>query len=221
MDTPTFCWFSLEESDNDPVRFWLYFIAALRLKNSDLQTDAPALLQSPEPPALQTVLTMLINDLIVWSTADGSARGPEIVLVLEDYHFIAEAEIHQSLAFLLHHLPPSLHLVMTTRADPPLFRMIQEALNNVGQHADATAVTVRLMVDGDGGVTVSVCDDGCGFHLSQLDPMVSDGHFGLRQMRERILYLGGTLDIDTSPGQGTELVICLPQRTYEMNDVTH
>ncbi len=120
MDTPTFCWFSLEESDNDPVRFWLYFIAALRLKNPGLHTDAPALLQSPEPPALETVLTILINDLIVWATADAPSITPEIVLVLEDYHFIAAADIHQSLAYLLHHLPPSLHLVMTTRADPPL-----------------------------------------------------------------------------------------------------
>ena len=120
MPRPIFCWLSLEESDNDPVRFWLYFIAALRTKIPGLQTDATTLLQSPEPPALETVLTILINDLIVWSTADGPAIAPEIVLVLEDYHFIAEVEIHQSLAFLLHHLPPNLHLVMTTRADPPL-----------------------------------------------------------------------------------------------------
>ncbi len=117
---PTFCWFSLEESDNDPVRFWLYFMAALGMKNPGFHTDAPVLLQSPEPPQLETVLTILINDLNAWSTAAAPAIMPEIVLVLEDYHFIAAAEIHQSLAFLLHHLPPSLHLVMTTRADPPL-----------------------------------------------------------------------------------------------------
>ncbi len=113
---PTFCWLSLEESDNDPIRFWLYFIAALQAMNPGLGADIPALLQSPEPPPLETVLTILLNDLRAWPTE----IVPAIILVLEDYHVITTPAIHQSLTFFLEHLPPTLHLVMTTRADPPL-----------------------------------------------------------------------------------------------------
>ncbi len=135
---PTFCWLSLEESDNDPIRFWLYFIAALQSKNPGLSVDTPALLHSPEPP-LETILTILLNDLSAWHADGGQSNGgqddigqdeaaqagrpmsaPAIVLVLEDYHLISAPAIHQSLTFLLEHLPPTLHLIMTTRADPPL-----------------------------------------------------------------------------------------------------
>ena len=75
----------------------------------------------------------------------------------------------------------------------------------------------RLTVDAAGGVAVSLRDNGRGFDPSQLGPTDQAGHFGLRQMRERILDLGGTLDIRSAPGQGTELVITLPPRTQEVN----
>ena len=99
----------------------------------------------------------------------------------------------------------------------PLFRIIQEGLNNIGQHARASSVLVHLTVDAAGGVAVSVRDNGCGFDPSQLGPADQAGHFGLRQMRERILDLGGTLDIHSALGQGTELVITLPPVTKEVN----
>jgi PAS domain S-box-containing protein len=95
----------------------------------------------------------------------------------------------------------------------PLFRVIQEGVNNIGQHARASSVLVRLTVDGAGGVAVSVRDNGRGFDPSQLGPADRAGHFGLRHMRERLLYLGGTLDIRSTIGQGTELVITLPSLT--------
>ena len=86
----------------------------------------------------------------------------------------------------------------------PLFRIIQEGVNNIGQHARASSVLVRLAVDAAGGVAVSVRDNGGGFDPSQLGPADHAGHFGLRQMRERILDLGGTLDIRSArrPGHG-------------------
>jgi PAS domain S-box-containing protein len=99
----------------------------------------------------------------------------------------------------------------------PLFRIIQEGLNNIGQHARASSVLVRLTVDAAGGVAVSVRDDGCGFDPRQLGPADHAGHFGLRQMRERILDLHGTLDIHSALGQGTELVITLPPAAREVN----
>ena len=99
----------------------------------------------------------------------------------------------------------------------PLFRIIQEGLNNIGQHARASSVLVRLTVDVGGGVAATVRDDGRGFDPQQLAPVDREGHFGLRQMRERILDLGGTLDIHSAPGQGTELVITLPPAAREGN----
>jgi PAS domain S-box-containing protein len=98
----------------------------------------------------------------------------------------------------------------------PLFRIIQEGLNNIGQHAGASSVLVCLEVDAADGVAVSVRDNGCGFDPSQLGPADRTGHFGLRQMRERILGLGGTLDIHSAIGQGTELVITLPPLAKEV-----
>jgi PAS domain S-box-containing protein len=92
----------------------------------------------------------------------------------------------------------------------PLFRIIQEGLHNVGQHARASSVLVRLAVDGGGGVILSLWDNGRGFDPQQPGPADHDSHFGLRQMRERIVDRGGTLDIRSASGQGTELLITLP-----------
>ena len=97
----------------------------------------------------------------------------------------------------------------------PLFRIIQEGVNNIGQHARATSALVRLAVDAAGGVAASVGDNGRGFDPSQLGATDPVGHFGLRQMRERILGLGGTLDIRSAPGQGAELVFTLPPMAQE------
>ncbi|MCX6032460.1 MAG: PAS domain-containing sensor histidine kinase [Chloroflexi bacterium] len=102
----------------------------------------------------------------------------------------------------------------------PLFRIIQESLSNIGQHARASSALVRLTVDAAGGVAVSVHDNGRGFDPSQLGPADLAGHFGLRQMRERILALGGTLDIRSAIGQGTELVVTLPPVAKEVNHAT-
>ena len=99
----------------------------------------------------------------------------------------------------------------------PLFRIIQEGLNNIGQHARASSALVRLAVDAAGGVAVLVRDNGRGFDPGQLGPADQAGHFGLRQMRERILDLGGTLDIRSAIGQGAELLITLPPIVQEVN----
>jgi PAS domain S-box-containing protein len=92
----------------------------------------------------------------------------------------------------------------------PLFRIIQEGLNNIGQHSRANTALVQLGVAAAGSVTVSIRDDGRGFDPNQLGPANRAGHFGLRQMRERIQDLGGALDIRSAKGQGTELAISLP-----------
>jgi LuxR family maltose regulon positive regulatory protein len=105
-------WLSLDPGDSDPASFWTYVIAALRTAGPGVGDDALALLHAPRPPPIETVLTTLLNDL--------AAAPGDIVLVLDDYHVIDARQVHDGVAFLLDHLPPSLHLVIISRADPAL-----------------------------------------------------------------------------------------------------
>ena len=105
-------WLSLDPSDNDPARFWRYFVTAMdQLKPGSGET-ALALLGSPQAPPIEAVLTTLLNDLADLLTS--------AVLVLDDYHLIETQAIHEALTFLIEHLPPRMHLMIATRADPPL-----------------------------------------------------------------------------------------------------
>jgi LuxR family maltose regulon positive regulatory protein len=110
-DYPLAC-LSLEIDDNDPTRFLTYVVAALGTLKSDLAETALGVLQSPQPPPLQPFLTGLINDL--------GELNHSFALVLDDYHFISTKPVHEALGFLLDHLPRHMHLVLLTRADPPL-----------------------------------------------------------------------------------------------------
>jgi LuxR family maltose regulon positive regulatory protein len=106
-------WLSLDDDDNDPARFWAYVTAALQTLQSSIDTEALAVLhagwsQSSPPKAF---LTSLINGL-VGLAADG-------VLVLDDYHVIESRTIHDSMVYLLEHLPPHLHIIIASRTDPP------------------------------------------------------------------------------------------------------
>jgi ATP/maltotriose-dependent transcriptional regulator MalT len=105
-------WLSLNEGDQDPTLFWAYFIASLQTLHPELGNSALALLQSTQAPPIPTVLTTLINDL--------NAFPKTFCIVLEDYHLIDFQPIHEALTFLIAHLPANMHLVMTTRVDPPL-----------------------------------------------------------------------------------------------------
>src|ERR671932_1865195 len=88
-------WLALDAQDNDPFRFWRYLLPALRTLQPDLGADALAMLRSPQPYALDSVLTVLINEL--------AALPDAVALVLDDYHVIASQPIHRGLAFLLGH----------------------------------------------------------------------------------------------------------------------
>jgi len=105
-------WVSLDEGDNDPARFWTYVVTALQTIKADIGQAALAMLRSPQLPAIEPLLVQLINEI---------AAIPEcLVLVLDDYHTIQAPAIHEALTFLLDHLPPQMHLVVASRADPPL-----------------------------------------------------------------------------------------------------
>ncbi|CAN5199500.1 LuxR C-terminal-related transcriptional regulator [soil metagenome] len=116
-DEGALAWLSLDRGDNSSAVFWTYVIAALQTVEPSLGANERALLASTQPPQIDVVLTTLLNDL-------GSIET-DIVLVLDDYHLIEAAEIHDAMAFLLDHMPPRLHLVIASRADPavPLARL--------------------------------------------------------------------------------------------------
>jgi LuxR family maltose regulon positive regulatory protein len=105
-------WLSLDEGDNDLIRFWRYCITALRKFEPHLGETALTWLHSVQPPAIEAVLIALLNDIVV--------LPHRIILVLDDYHVIVSPTIHRSLAFLLDHLPEHMHVIMTCRSDPPL-----------------------------------------------------------------------------------------------------
>ncbi len=104
-------WLSLDEGDNDSVRFWTYVIAALETVHPDLGASL-SLLHSPQPSPIEVVLTFLLNDL--------ATLPYPLILVLDDYHLVENPKIHTELTFLLDHLPPRSTVLITSRADPPL-----------------------------------------------------------------------------------------------------
>lgn len=108
-------WLSLDEGDNDPVRFLTYLVSALnRIQGLETEIGVGALqmLQSPQPPPPETILITLINELALASL--------KIVLILDDYHLIDSQSVHNGLNYLIENLPSQLHLVITTREDPPI-----------------------------------------------------------------------------------------------------
>jgi len=127
-------WLSLEAEDNDPTRFLSYLIAALQTLDSQIGTTALALLRTPQPPSPETVLAVLTNDLV-------ERDGDDFALVLDDYHVITADPLHRGMTFLLEHLPPQLHLILATRADPPLSLT---RLRAGGQLAELRAADLRF-----------------------------------------------------------------------------
>jgi LuxR family transcriptional regulator, maltose regulon positive regulatory protein len=109
-------WLSLDSQDNESTRFLSYLFAALQTYDPHLAVTGQVLGEQLQPPSLEAMLTLLINDLLM-RRADAQKH---FVLVLDNYQVITDQSIHQALSFLLDHLPPQLHLVLATREDPPL-----------------------------------------------------------------------------------------------------
>ncbi|HSF82907.1 MAG TPA: LuxR C-terminal-related transcriptional regulator [Anaerolineales bacterium] len=105
-------WLSLDPEDSQPTRFWAYLVAAIQSVLDQVGETTMALLHSADSPAMEVVLTPLLNEL--------AAQPKRLVLVLDDYHLISQEAIHAGMAFLIEHLPAQLHLAISTRADPPL-----------------------------------------------------------------------------------------------------
>jgi LuxR family maltose regulon positive regulatory protein len=129
-------WVSLDVDDNDPTRFWTYVIAALETIYPAIGATALALLRSTQPPPAEVLLTSLINAITPMATT--------AALILDDYHLISTPAIHTAITFLLDHGPPHLHLIMLTRADPP---MPLTRLRTRGELTELRAADLRFTAD--------------------------------------------------------------------------
>src|SRR5262245_6926213 len=118
-------WLSLDPDDNDPVRFWRYIASALDRAREGLGEQLVLLLGTPTSASGQGLVTALIRRL--------ENQPEELALVLDDYHLIEETAIHDNLAFLLSHLPPRMHLVISSRSDPPLPVALLRANNQLSE----------------------------------------------------------------------------------------
>ena len=105
-------WLSLEEADSEPIRFLSYVIATLQQAAPEIGVGALNLFEMAQSPPINTVLNELINDI--------AGLDYHIMLVLDDYHVISHPEIHEALRYLVEHQPHQMHLVITSREDPPL-----------------------------------------------------------------------------------------------------
>jgi LuxR family maltose regulon positive regulatory protein len=108
---PHVAWVSLDEEDNDPLRFWEYALTALDKCKPGLCTSLLTFLHTGQSLPVHYLLTALINTLV--------KQAEHFLLILDDYHVITQPEVHGSLTYLLEHLPPQMHLILATRADPP------------------------------------------------------------------------------------------------------
>ncbi|MGE5703869.1 MAG: LuxR C-terminal-related transcriptional regulator, partial [Clostridia bacterium] len=112
QQTLSFGWISLDERDNNLVRFMEYLVAALRTIQSDLCDSVLRYLDETRDFSVETAMTLLMNE--------AQALNQEIVVILDDYHVIREPSIHHGLAFLLAYLPRNMHVIISSRSEPPL-----------------------------------------------------------------------------------------------------
>ena len=111
IERPT-AWLSLDEGENDPTRFLAYLVAALQTIAPTIGEGVLGVLQSPQPPPPEAILTVLLNEI--------TTLPDHFVLVLDDYHVIDAKPVDIALTYLVEHLPPQMHLVIATREDPQL-----------------------------------------------------------------------------------------------------
>jgi LuxR family maltose regulon positive regulatory protein len=105
-------WLSLDQGDNDPVRFWLYLITAIQSIHQEMGVEARQIVSAPQLRSTEPVAISLINDI--------SQFVHDLIVVLDDYHVIEAEQVHEGLSYLLEHQPPNLHLILITRVDPSI-----------------------------------------------------------------------------------------------------
>jgi LuxR family maltose regulon positive regulatory protein len=153
-------WLSLDEADNDPVRFWRHFLAALQTLDPERFKDAQGSLEGSPVRPIEAVLILAINEI--------AALDYRFTQVLDDYHLIDNLVIHDGLTFLVEHMPPNLNLVITSRSDPalPLARW-----RTRGQMTEIRSADLRFTREESGEFFNQVM----GLDLSEEDVAVLDG----------------------------------------------
>jgi LuxR family transcriptional regulator, maltose regulon positive regulatory protein len=128
-------WLSLDEGDCELGRFLAHLIATIQTIAPEIGESAIALLSSAQSPATESILTILLNDIVTLS---------DFNLVLDDYHAVNSEPVDDALTFLLDHLPPQMHVVITTREDP---RLPLPRLRARGQLTEIRAADLRFTSD--------------------------------------------------------------------------
>ncbi len=112
-------WLSLDSRDNDVLRFWRYVVGAIQRFDTGLVPKTQELLGESLEDDADTIVESLVNELLTGSSV---ITGPApLMLVLDDYHVINHSRIHDSVSYFLDNLPPTLHVVIASRTQPPLF----------------------------------------------------------------------------------------------------
>ena len=111
-------WLSLDGRDNDVLRFWRYLVGAIQRGDEHIAPKSQAMLLDMSPHHVDQLVEMLVNELLMWN---GGSTSEPLVLVLDDYHVISNAQIHDSMAYLFDNLPLTIHVVLASRTQPPLF----------------------------------------------------------------------------------------------------
>ena len=152
-------WLSLDESDNDLSQFLAYLVSAIGAATDAVGTSALLQLAAASPSS-EPVLTALVNELDRLPT--------QLVLVLDDYHLVSSPEAHEAMTFLVEHQPPELHVVLATRADPPL---PLARLRARGQLREVRAADLRFTVD----EAAAYLNESMGLTLSDAQVATLDG----------------------------------------------
>jgi LuxR family maltose regulon positive regulatory protein len=144
-------WVSLDEGDNDPIRFLTYLVRALQTVSKNIGEGVLSMLQSPQPSPIETILTTLLNEI--------TTVLDSFILVLDDYHVIESKEVDDALVFLLEHAPTQMHLVITTRENPPLplarYRVRNELTEVRAADLRFTPVEAAAFLNQDMGLSLS------------------------------------------------------------------
>jgi LuxR family maltose regulon positive regulatory protein len=148
-------WLSLDESDNDPVRFLQYLLTALQEIVPGVRLDLLDLVEGIKPASLQALMNILINEI--------AKNDRKFVLVLDDFHLIQDQFILDIVAFLLDHIPAQqMHLVLISRTDPPLplsrLRVRNQMIEIRADQLRFTPVEIAAFLNGVMGLNLSAED---------------------------------------------------------------
>ncbi|MGE5335398.1 MAG: LuxR C-terminal-related transcriptional regulator [Nitrososphaerota archaeon] len=194
-------WVTLEESEQDPTRFWQYTLAALDSIQPGICATARHMLEMPRPAPIEQMLTILINEL--------AATKTPILLVLDDYHRAATPAIDQDVIFLIEHAPAMLHLLIAARATPtfPMARLQAQ-----GRIAELHAADLRFSIDEAGRfmrdtMRVTLTPE----HLARLEERTEGWVAGLQlaalSLRNQTVTPDIMADVSTTPHYIAEYLI--------------